>query len=210
MAQASNNKTAQRDTEHNDTETAEPSLASHLLKDAVVIFAALSVWAAADTWYETTQLGLAQMIAVGDAIIVGIILSTLAHEWGHYVGAITSGAKVTRFYPNHVTFLRFNFEFAENDVKQFHQMTYGGHIMHWLVLVLLIVALPLDTLQRITLVAAYFGFVAFSTHLEYNIVKDTWAGADPATRLNALTNNDIKQSAVVGTLAGMLAIAVLS
>ena len=89
-------------------------------------------------------------------------------------------------------------------------MTYGGHILHWSILILLLIMVPLDSLGRIALVSAIFGFIAFATFIEYNIVKDTWEGEDPETRLQALTQKDFQQAYVVGTIGGLFALAMLS
>ena len=190
--------------------TDEPSLVGMLLKDTAIIFAALSLWAAADTWYQVTGLWLAQVVAIGDAILVGLLLAALFHEWGHYAGAVTSGAATKRHYPKSLSFFRFSFNYAENDVRQFHWMTYGGHVLHWSILILLLIMVPLDTLGRIALVSAIFGFIVFATFIEYNVVKDTWDGADPETRLQALSRKDFRQATVIGTIAGLFALASLS
>ena len=89
-------------------------------------------------------------------------------------------------------------------------MTYGGHIAHWAIFILMLIALPLDGLGRIALVSAIFGFIAFATYLEYNIVKDTWGGMDPKTRLSQLTPGDFKQSTIIGAIAGLFALAALA
>jgi hypothetical protein len=188
----------------------EPQLAGMLLKDAAVAFAALSIWAAADTWHQVTGLWIAQVLAVGDAILVGLVLAFLFHEWGHYAGAMAAKAHAPRVPSKGLSLFRFNFIFADNDARAFHWMTYGGHILHWSILLLLLFTLPLDSLGRITLVSSLFGFVVFATVIEYNIVKDTWSGADPETRLNQLNREDFKQASLIGTLGGLFAIALLS
>ena len=188
----------------------EPKLAGMLLKDAAVAFGALSLWAAADTWHQVTGLWIAQVVAVGDAILVGLVLAFLFHEWGHYAGAMASKAHAPRVQARGLSFFRFKFMFADNDVRQFHWMTYGGHILHWGILLLLLVTIPMDSLGRITLASSVFGFVVFATVVEYNIVKDTWVGADPETRLKQLTSKDIQQASLIGALGGLFAIALLS
>lgn len=201
---------AQVDEEPQVDQTSEPALLGMLAKDIAVVFAALSLWAAADTWYEVSGLWLAQIVSIGDAIVVGLLLAALFHEWGHYAGAQFAKAKSPRVNSSGLSLFRFNFKYAENDHKQFHWMTGGGHVMHWSLLILLLIALPLDSLGRIALVGAVFGFVAFASIIEYNIVRDTWAGADPETRVNAITKADFKQATIVGTLAGLFAIAGLA
>jgi hypothetical protein len=188
----------------------EPKLHRMLLKDGAVAFAALSLWAAADTWYQVTGLWLAQIVAVGYGILVGVLLAALFHEWGHYAGAKASGAVAPRISLSGLTLFRYNFKFSANDSRQFHWMTYGGHIGHWSIFLLLVIMLPLDALGRIALVSGAFGFNAFATFIEYNVVKDTWAGADPKTRLNAITSKDFQQATVIGAIAGLFLFAALS
>ena len=198
----------------NDSDTAEtveePGLTGMVLRDLALVFAAISIWAAADAWYVTTGLWFAQVVAIGDAIVVGLIIASLFHEWGHYAGSVAAGAKVCRKAPEGLSFFRFDFDYAANDHRQFHWMTYGGHIFHWSILLFLVAVLPLDNLGRIALVSAIFGFIVFATVIEYNIVKDTWEGADPGERLSQLTQKDFQQSTFIGGLAGIFAIAALA
>jgi hypothetical protein len=181
-----------------------------LLKDGAVALAALSIWAAADTWYQVTGLWLAQAVAVADGILVGLLLAALFHEWGHYAGAKYAGAVAPRVTPPGLTLFRYNFDFSANNSSQFHAMTYGGHIGHWSVFLLLLVLLPMDVLSRIALVSGSFAFIGFATFIEYNVVKDTRSGADPQTRLKALTSKNFQQATVIGALAGLFLLAALS
>lgn len=157
-----------------------------------------------------TGLWIAQVIAVGDAIVVGLVITSLAHEWGHYAGAKASHATAPRVAAKGLNLFRFNFDYARNDHKQFHWMTYGGHIFHWGILLILLLSIPLDNLGRIALVSAQFGFIVFATMIEYNILKDTWGGRDPAIRITEITPKDFQQSYLAGTLAGVFAIAALA
>jgi hypothetical protein len=190
--------------------TTEPGLMGMLIKDLAVIFAAVSLWAAADTWYVVTGMWLAQIVAVGDAILVGLLLASLFHEWGHYAGAVYGKSEVCRVTPKGLSLFRFKFDYDANDHQQFHWMTYGGHIFHWAILLIIFIALPMDSLGRISLVGALVGFIAFATFFEYNVLKDTWAGVDPGERLNAVTPKDFQQAAAIGGLAGLFAIAGLA
>jgi len=197
-------------TDEQATEDCEPGLSGLLIRDVAAVLAGISLWAAADTWHQTSGLAIAQFVAVGDAILVGLLLAALFHEWGHYAGAKLSGASAPRVSRPGITLFRFNFLFAQNNHDQFHWMTYGAHIAHWSILLILVVALPLDSLSRISLVSSIFGFIVFATFIEYNIVKDTWAGADPETRLKRLGWKDFQQAGVAGSVAGLFAIAALS
>lgn len=194
-----------------DTDTrTEPGLMAMLIKDAAIVFAALSLWAAADTWYEVTGLWLAQTVAVGDAILVGLLLAALAHEWGHYAGAKAAGAAAPRVSPKSLSLFRFDFDFSQNNQQQFHWMTYGGHVLHWGMLILLLTAIPLDSASRIALVSAVFAFILFATFIEYGILKDTWQGVDPQARLQQLNSKDFQHAYVIGSLGGLFALAALT
>lgn len=188
----------------------EPGLIGMLFKDLAIVFAALSIWAAGDAWFQVTGLWLAQVVAVGDAVFVGLLLAAVFHEWGHYAGAVASKSTAPRVAPRGFALFRFNFDYAGNDARQFHWMTYGGHIFHWVIFLVLVIALPLDSLGRIALVSAIFGFIAFATFIEYHIVKDTWAGKAPAVRIKEITPRDFQQATVIGSLAGLFALAGLS
>jgi hypothetical protein len=189
----------------------EPGLLGMALKDLAIVFAALSLWAAGDAWYQVTGLWIAQVVAFGDAVIVGLVLAALFHEWGHYGGAIASGANATRVSPKTLlTLFRFNFDFATNDLRQFHWMSYGGHVGHWSIFLLLLITIPLDNLGQIALVSSVFGFIVFATVIEYGIVKQTRQGADPLEVLQALTPRDFQQAQAIGALGGLFAVALLS
>ncbi len=57
----------------------EPTLLSMLLKDGAVVLVGLSIWAAADMWYETTGLWIAQVVAVADAGECSLWLCGICH-----------------------------------------------------------------------------------------------------------------------------------
>ncbi len=222
MAEATQQETEQPDTEHQHTEeqhsstnareaeTTQPALSGMLLRDAALLLAALSLWAAADTWYAVSGLALAQVIGVADGILVGLLIAALFHEWGHYAGAVASKAESCRVNPVGLSLFRFKFDYETNDHRQFHWMTYGGHIAHWTVTLALFLALPMDSLGRISLVGGMVGFVAFASFFEYHILKDTWQGDSPGSRLAAVTPADFQQAGLVGLLAGLFFIAALA
>ena len=127
----------------------EPSLFSLLSRDAMIVFAALTLWAASDAWFQVTGLFAAELLSAADGIFVGYIVAAIFHEWGHYLGARVSGAQTKRTLPKSLTNLfRFNFDFNNNSSRQFHSMSFGGWIGHWGILVLIFITLPLDTLGR--------------------------------------------------------------
>ena len=188
----------------------EPTLFSLLARDTAIALAALSLWAAADTWYLVSGLGFALAISVLDAIFVGYILGALFHEWGHYTGAKLSGASAPRVKPKGTSLFRFNFDMAANTQRQFHWMSFGGWVFHWGLLAILVLAMPFDSIGRIALVSSVFGFILYATFIETGILCQTLGGSDPAETLSQLSAKTFQQAGIVGSVAGLFALATLS
>ncbi len=188
----------------------EPTLFSLLAKDTAIALAALSLWAAADTWHLVSGLGFALAISVLDAIFVGYILGALFHEWGHYTGAKLSGASAPRVKPKGTSLFRFNFDMAANTQRQFHWMSFGGWVFHWGLLAILVLAMPFDSIGRIALVSSVFGFILYATFIETGILRQTLSGSDPAETLGQLSAKTFQQAGIVGSVAGLFALATLS
>lgn len=188
----------------------EPTLFSLLARDTAIALAALSLWAAADTWYLVSGLGFALAISVLDAIFVGYILGALFHEWGHYAGAKLSSASAPRVKPKGTSLFRFNFDMAANTQRQFHWMSFGGWVFHWGLLAILVLAMPFDSIGRIALVSSVFGFILYATFIETGILRQTLGGSDPAETLGKLSAKTFQQAGIVGSVAGLFALATLS
>ena len=196
--------------ESNTRTRPEPSMFSMMSRDIGIALIALSVWAAADTWYLLSGLWFAQLLSIGDAIFVGYVLGALFHEWGHYSGAKLSGAQAPRVKPKGISLFRFNFDMSVNDQRQFHWMSFGGWVMHWALLLLLVIAIPFDSLARIALVSSVFGFIVYATFIETGILRQTLSGADPEGTLNQLTAKTFQQATIAGTVGGLFTLAALS
>jgi|TARA_B100001057_G_scaffold398803_1_gene409537 hypothetical protein len=188
----------------------EPSLSSLLARDTAIALAALSLWAAADTWYLVSGLGFALAVSVLDAIFVGYILGALFHEWGHYTGAKISGASAPRVKSKGTSLFRFNFDMSANTQRQFHWMSFGGWVFHWGLLAILVLALPFDSIGRIALVSSVFGFILYATFIETGILRKTLGGSDPAETLGQLSAKTFQQAGIVGSVAGLFALATLN
>ncbi len=188
----------------------EPSLFSLLARDTAIALAVLSIWAAADTWYLVSGLGFALAISVLDAIFVGYILGALFHEWGHYTGAKLSGASAPRVKPKGTSLFRFNFDMATNTQRQFHWMSFGGWVFHWGLLAILVLAIPFDSIGRIALVSSVFGFILYATFIETGILRKTLGGSDPAETLGQLSAKTFQQAGIIGSVAGLFALATLN
>ena len=199
----------QEQTTHNE-DGIEPSLQSMLLKDTLILLAAMSLWAAANSWFQFSELWIAKTLIVADAIIVGFIVASLFHEWGHYAGAKYSGANTTRFSAKGLSIFRFNFDFEQNTNKQFLWMSYGGQIGNWGILGILFFSLPLTNLAEIVLVSSVFGFCIFALTVEYKIIWEVIRGLEPIASLKNLTARKLKSAQMIGGAGGITAIIFLS
>lgn len=189
----------------------EPRLFSLLTRDAMIVFAALTLWAASDAWFQVTGLWAAELLSAADGIFVGYIVASVFHEWGHYLGARISGAQTTRTLPKNLTNLfRFSFDFGSNSRTQFHSMSLGGWVGHWTILLLIFAILPMDTLGRAALVSSLFGFAIFATVIETGVLRKTFGGTEPAQALGELSKQNLRQAGIAGTISGALALAALA
>ena len=99
-------------------EIKEPPLTSMLFKDALLLLAALSIWAAAYSWFQFSDLLFAKVLMAADALIVGFIVASLFHEWGHLIGAYISKA-VVHPAPSLFSPLLFDLDSQKNNRAQF-------------------------------------------------------------------------------------------
>ena len=56
----------------------EPGLLSLLTRDAIIVIAALTLWAASDAWFQVTGLWAAELLSAADGIVVGYIVAAIA------------------------------------------------------------------------------------------------------------------------------------
>ncbi len=180
------------------------------LRDLALVAAALSLWAAADAWYLLTGLEFASSLAIVDGILVGLALASLGHEWGHYAGARVTDAKARLVRTDALSLLRFRYDMKANDSRQFTAMSIGGNVAHWSVILLLSLAVPLDSLGRIALIAGAFGFAVFATVTEAPVITRSLKGMSPSEALGPLNRERLVKNGFVGAVAGGLAFAFLS
>jgi len=191
-----------------DAQAAErPADATPVIKlagrDGAIALAALSLWAAADTWAATTGLGFAALLSVLDGLAVGVVLGVLAHEWGHFAGARWSGGiaptqPITPFFPI------FKLDMDASSAHAFRAMSVGGNLGHWLAVLILATCLPLDTAGRAALLSGAFGFAVFASTTELPIIRRAYAGASPAESFKGLSGELLRRNRWIGAGAGLL------
>lgn len=187
-----------------------PKLSMLLLTDLAAVLAALTLWGAADIWYQLSGLPLAGLVLVGDAVFVGYLLNALLHEWGHYAGAVASGAQTTLLKLPGFSLFRFRFDFEQSSAGQFVWMSAGGNIAHWALVLLLFLALPLTTPGQVALLAAAFGFAVSATIFELPVLLRVRRGSDPEATLTArATRETFRRGRLFAAAGGALLFAAL-
>lgn len=192
-------------------EPRDPSISSLFIRDVALLLGLFTFWGAGDTWALSSDLAIANLVATLGAALTGLVLGALWHEWGHFSGAIASRAKSRTVQPKGFSLVRFRFDFDANDTRQFHWMTLGGQIAHWLLVLLVLVAIPMDTANRVALLAGAVAFAVFASTIEAPVLKDSTLGVAP---LQALRNNIDKAAFTrcryIGGGAGILLFALLT
>lgn len=146
--------------------------------------AALTLWGAGDLWAMSGDMMLAEFVAVANALIAGIILAFLFHEWGHFSGARLSGS-FSPVLKEPVSFFMFNFKFGRNSTRQFVAMSLGGPLGNWFLVLLLLFLIPIDNPSRAMLLASTIGVALNVSIFELPIIKRTLAGGEPQKELSS-------------------------
>ena len=162
-------------------------------KHAFIALVLITLWGLVDFWAGITgQLGV-HSIAVLNAIVVGFVLASLVHEWGHFAAARLAGAvsPVLKEQPLSLTaFFMFTFKHELNSRQQFLSMSLGGIIGNWLLCLLLFMLLSLHTPAQLALIATCIAIAVNVSVFELPIFFRVKGGTDPEeTILNRLKEN---------------------
>ena len=177
-------------------------------RDALIVLAALSLWAAADTWYVSTGLGLAAVLSALDGAIVGAGVGLLVHEWGHFAGArLAGGIAPTGEFKK--IFPIFDFDMQRSGSGPFRAMSVGGNLAHWSWVLILALLLPLDTPGRTSLFAGALGLAVFASTTELPVIWRAWGGASPIESFAGLTGEKLRRNKKLGFAAGAAAFLLL-
>ncbi len=162
-----------------------------------VVFTMLTLWAAADASQAVTGLALSGLLSVGMAIVAAVVFSTVVHEWCHFLGAKFSGAAYT--LPTTLGLFVFNFDFERNSLAQFYTMSRAGQAGSWLAVLLLYLAVPLDTVGRVMLVCAAIGSAVFAGLIEWPVLRRTRLSGNPLLELARIDRTVLYRSAAIAT-----------
>ncbi|MBW2273661.1 MAG: hypothetical protein JRG96_10340 [Deltaproteobacteria bacterium] len=177
-------------------------------RDAALLLAALSIWAAAEALYAATGMTFAVILSTLDGVVVGVVVGLMAHEWGHFAGARWGGG-IAPTKPIGSFFPIFALDMQRSDDRAFRAMGVGGNVGHWLAVLILALALPLDTPGRVALLSGAFGFAVSASATELPVIRRAYAGASPAESFKGLTGDTLRRDRWIGAAAGIALFLVL-
>ena len=177
-------------------------LARHAAFHIAIALLALSLFAAADSWFMLSGLGLAQGMGVITGVLAGLALPTLVHEWFHYFGARVSGGSYT--IPDKLGLFVYDWKFEKNSVRQFYVMSIGGTIGSLIAIYFLFSALPPESVGRATLLAASVGSLGFAGAIEWPVLWRTRNSGNPLAELSKIDLGVLRRSAAIGGIVGLI------
>ncbi|MEZ5571850.1 MAG: hypothetical protein R3E64_07470 [Halioglobus sp.] len=169
---------------------------------ALVVLATLAMFAAADSWSVVTGLGIAALLSVITAVLAGVAIATLVHEWFHYLGARYTHAIFD--IPATPGLFVFNWDFSSNSVRQFLIMSIAGTAGGMLAVIFLSNAVPTDSAGRAALLSAAIASVIYASLIEWPVIRRIRNGGDPLAELSKIDKPLLSRSFVI---AGISAIA---
>jgi hypothetical protein len=168
---------------------------------------AFSMFAATDSWMQLTGWQLAGALATIVAALAGFLSANLLHEWSHFLGAKLSGGKFT--VNARLGFFVFDWDFADNTVKQFYVMSVAGSLGGLLAVLLLWLAVEPDSLPRVALVAGGLAAFVFGSIIEWPVLRRVRLGGDPLGELSKISPAVLARAATGSAIAFALGLAVL-
>jgi hypothetical protein len=168
----------------------------------LVFLLALSLFAAADSWSTVTGLGIAGLLSVVTAVLAGVAITTLVHEWFHYLGA--RYARAAFDIPARLGLFVFNWDFGSNSVRQFLTMSAAGSVGSILAVMLLWYSVPADTWGRAVLHGAALASLVYSALIEWPVIRRVRGGGEPLAELSKIDQPLLTRSFYI---AGALGIA---
>lgn len=171
----------------------------------VAVMAAITLWGAADAWAAASGWGLAWIVAMVNAVIAGVVITSTLHEWGHFAGARLSGAHAPVLEKPNNYFFMFNFDFERSDQRQFVWMSWGGILVPWLLVLATLAWVPIDNVSRAMLLAVFVSQAVAVSVFELPVVLRAQGGADPRAELGRqLKEGFLKKGRYYGYAVGAL------
>lgn len=178
------------------------NLVKHGVIQGTVALAAFSMWAATDAWQAVTQLPLANVLSILTAVIAGITVSTVIHEWFHFAGAKLGGSSYT--IPSKTGLFIYDYDYTNSTVRQFYIMSLAGQLGSVVAIIGLYWLIPTDTSGRFMLIAAAIGSALFGGAIEWPVMLRTRHSHNPLAELSKITPGVFGRSLSFGAISGLV------
>ncbi len=166
---------------------------------AIALF---TLWAAADAWYTVTNIGLGNWLSIALAIVAGVAIATVIHEWFHLLGAKVGGASYK--IPEKLGLFIYDYDYSANNLSQFTTMSIAGQLGSWLSVIGLYLLIPGDNAGRDMLVSAAVGAAVYAGIIEFPPLRRAQASGDPLAELSKIDKAVLNQAAVGAISAAVI------
>ena len=173
-----------------------------------VVVLALCLFAAADSWFTLTGLGLAAALSIVTGLAAGFVFTSEVHEWSHYLGAKFSGGAYST--PDSMGLFVYDWNFKDNTVNQFFTMSIAGTIGSLVGLYSLYAWLPPDTVGRVAVIAGGAASLGFAGAIEWPVLLRTRQSREPFQELAKIDQQVLTRSTVISAVVALLAWQILT
>ena len=171
-------------------------------KHAAFVLGSLSLWGVSDYWAAESELILALGLALINSVVAGTIIASILHEWGHFLGARLSGSN-SPLLEKTFSFFFFNFKDEGNTKSQFLQMSLGGPLANWSLVIGVFLLLPLETWSQILLIATMLSIAVSVSIFEVPIMLRLKDG-EPSVIIQRRLEEAGSKPRNIGIVAGAL------
>ena len=168
-----------------------------------IVVLALCLFAAADSWFTLTGLGLAATLSIITGLAAGFVFTSEVHEWFHYLGAKFSGGAYST--PDNMGLFVYDWNFQANSVNQFFTMSIAGTVGSVIGLYSLYTWLPPDTVGKVAVIAGGAASLGFAGAIEWPILLRTRQSREPFQELAKIDQQVLTRSAVISAVVAVLA-----
>lgn len=155
-----------------------------LARDLLISAVLLSLWAGADAAYAVMGSRFVGAISVLDAFLAALGVGYIVHEWGHFAGARLSGGVAP--VNDWKSLQLFRYDFEKSEPLHFKWMSIAGNVTPWLLALLVLASVPLDTPGRTFLFAVAFSGAVFVNITELPVLWMALNGMDPQSALKTV------------------------
>ena len=174
----------------------------HIAFHLAVIVVTLCLFAAADSWFAITGLGLAAALSIATGLAAGFVFTSEVHEWFHYLGAKFSGGAYTT--PEKMGFFVYDWNFENNTVSQFFTMSIAGTVGSLVGLYFLFTWLPQDTVGRVAIIAGGAASLGCAASIEWPVLLRTRQSREPFQELAKTDQQVLTRSTVIGAVVALI------